>query len=90
MSPSPCCGVDYIYLYTDIIQPINFGGQLVNVLDCFTLQNGGNKGIHNSVYKTLNTQFIDQISIFISDQKGQHIHFLEDTTLTCVLHIRPK
>ena len=90
MPPSPRCGVDYIYMYTDIIQPINFGGQLVNVLDCFTLQNGGNKGIHNSVYKTLNTRFIDQISIFISDQKGRHIHFLEDTTLTCVLHIRPK
>ena len=38
--PSPRCGVDYIYLYTDIIQPSNFGGQLVNILDCFTLQNG--------------------------------------------------
>ena len=88
--PSPRCGVDYIYLYTDIIQPSNFGGQLVNILDCFTLQNGGNKGIHNSVYKTLNTSFIDQISIDIRDQKGRRIYFLDDSTLTCALHIRPK
>ena len=90
LPPSPRCGVDYIYMYTDIIQPSNFGGQLVNILDCFTLQNGGNKGIHNSVYKSLNTSFIDQISVDIRDQKGRPIHFIDDSTLTCVLHIRPK
>ena len=88
--PSPRCGVDYIYLYTDVIQPTNFGGQLVNILDCFTLQNGGNKGIHNCIYKPLNTSFIDQISIFITDQKGRSIQFAEGSTLTCALHIRPK
>ena len=88
--PSPRCGVDYIYLYTDIIQPSYFGGQLVNILDCFTLQNGGNKSINNSIYKPLNTTFIDQISIIIKDQKGRSIHFIEDSTLMCVIHIRPK
>ena len=36
-------GVGYMYLYTDIIQPSNFGSQLVNILDCFTLDNGGYK-----------------------------------------------
>ena len=90
MSPSPRCGVDYIYLYTDIIQPSNFGGQLVNILDCFSLQNGGNRGIHNSIYKPLNTHFLDQISLTVKDQNGRSIHFIEDSTLTCVLHIRPK
>ena len=88
--PSPRCGVDYIYLYTDIIQPSNFGGQLVNILDCFALQNGGNKGIHNSIYKGLNTHYIDQISIHITDQNGRAINFAEESTLTCALHIRPK
>ena len=90
LPPSPRCGVDYIYMYTVITQPSNFGGQLVNILDCFTLQNGGNKGIHNSVYKSLNTSFIDQISVDIRDQKGRPMHFIDDSTLTCVLHIRPK
>ena len=88
--PSPKCGVDYIYLYTDIVHPTNFGGQLVNILDCFSLENGGGKGIHNCIYKTLNTNIIDQISLIIVDQKGRAIRFREDSTLTCVLHIRPK
>ena len=88
--PTAKCGVEYIYLYTDIIQPTNFGGQLVNILDCFSLENGGNKGIHNSVYKPLNTSILDQISIIVTDQHGRAIHFREGSTLTCVLHIRPK
>ena len=44
------CGVDYMYLHTDVIQPTNFGNQLVNILNCFTLDNGGNKGIQNTLY----------------------------------------
>ena len=90
MPPSPRCGVDYIYLYTDIIQPSNFGGQLVNILDCFSLQNGGNKGIHNSIYKPLNTTFIDQISIVVRDQKARPINFIEGSTILCVIHVRPR
>ena len=89
-NPSSRCGVDYIYLYTDIIQPCNFGGQLVNILDCFSLQNGGNRGIHNSIYKPLNTHFLDQISIKVRDQHGRPVYFVEDSTLTCVIHVRPK
>ena len=89
-NPSPCCGVDYIYLYSDIIQPSNFGGQLVNILDCFSLQNGGNRGIHNSIYKPLNTHLLDQISIKVTDQNGKPVSFVEESTLTCVIHIRPK
>ena len=89
-TPSPRCRVDYIYLYTDIVQPSHFGGQLVNILDCFSLQNGGNRGIHNSIYKPLNTHFLDQISIMVRDQISRPISFIEDSTLTCVLHIRPK
>ena len=90
ITPSARCNVDYIYMYTDIIQPSNFGGQLVNVLDCFSLQNGGNKGIHNSIYKPLNTHFIDQISVMIRDQHARPIHFTEESTVTCVIHIRPR
>ena len=88
--PNKRFGVDYIYLYTDIIQPTNFSGQLVNILDCFTLDNGGNKGIHNTLYKQLNTSYIDQISIIVTNQNGGKIHFREDSIVTCVLHIRPK
>ena len=83
-------GIDFMYVYTDIIQPTNFGSQLVNILDCFTLDKGGNKGIHNTLYKPLKNSYIDQISIIISDQNGKPIYFKHDSTVTCVLHIRPK
>ena len=84
------CGVDYMYLYSDIIQPTNFGNQLVNILDCFMLDNCGDKGTRNKLYKPLKNSYTDRISIIISDQNGRVINFKEESTLTCVLHICPK
>ena len=87
---SPNKGLDYIYLYSDIIQPAYFGGQLVNILDCFVLENHFNKGLNNVIYRPLNTSIINGISIKISDQRGRPIHFEENSTITCILHIREK
>lgn len=84
------CGVDYIYVYTDIVQPTIFGGRLVNILDCFTLASGRGKGIHNTVYKLLNTNILDQISILITDQNGHLLHFAKDSSVTCLLRIKPR
>ena len=86
----PSCGMDYIYVYCDIIHPSPFGGQLVNILDCFTFQNGFTKGIHNTVYKSIKISFIDEIAIILTNQNGEGIHFMEGSSITCVLHIRPK
>jgi len=88
--PLPMCGVEYLYIYCDFVQPSIFGGQLVNILDCFTFQNGTNKGIHNTIYKDMNSNFIEQISIIVTDQDGRRIHFYEGSSITCVLHIRSK
>ena len=86
----PSCGIQYLYTYCDIIHPSRFGSQMVNILDCFTFQNGTNKGIHNTIYKGLKTSFIDEISIKVTDQNGGGINFIEGSSITCVLHIRPK
>ena len=88
--PSENCGVDYIYIYSDIIHPSPFAGKLVNILDCFHIDNGRNKGMHNTLYKTINTKILDQISIIITDQNGRKISFSENSSITCVLHIRPR
>lgn len=88
--PMPLCGVEYIYVYSDIVQPSVFGSTLVNILDCFSFQSGTTKGIHNTIYKSLNTNFIEDISIIITDQDGRRINFYEGASVTCVLHIRPK
>ena len=85
----PSGGLDYIYVYCDIIHPSPFGNQIVNILDCFTFQNGFNKGIHNAIYKSVRNKFIDEIAIIVTDQEGRGIHFCEGTSITCVLHIRP-
>ena len=90
LPPTAQCGVDYMHLHTDIIEPTNFGGQLVNILDCFTMKGANYRGIHNTIYKPLNTHYIDQISIYTTDQNGRPIPFREESTLTCVLHIRTK
>ena len=45
------------------------------------LDNGGNKGIHNTLYRPLKNSYIDQISITISDQNGGKINFKEDSNL---------
>ena len=88
--PSENCGVDYLYIYSDIIHPSPFAGRLVNILDCFHVDNGRNKGMHNTLYKTINTKILDQISIIITDQNGRKINFSENSSVTCVLHIRRK
>ena len=88
--PSENCGVDYIHIYSDIIHPSPYADGLVNILDCFHLDNGRNKGMHNTLYKPLNTKILDEISIIITDQRGRDIRFSENASVTCVLHIRPK
>ena len=88
--PSENCGVDYMYIYSDIIQPTPFADKLVNILDCFHVDNGRNKGIHNTLYKPLNTKVVDQISMIITDQNGREINFSENSSVTCALHIRRK
>ena len=88
--PSENCGVDYLYIYSDIIHPSPFAGRLVNILDCFHVDNGRNKGMHNTLYKAINTKILDQISIIITDQNGRKINFSENSSVTCVLHIRRK
>ena len=88
--PSVDCGVEHMYIYTDIVHPTNFAGQLTNILDCFTLKNKGSKGFHNTVYKQLNTHLLNQISIRITDQRGKNIPFPEESTLVLLLHIRER
>ena len=88
--PSPSGGLEYVYVYCDIVHPSPFGGQIVNILDCFTFENGVTKGIHNTVYKPIKTNFLDEIAIILTNQNGEGIHFSDESSVTCVLHIRPK
>lgn len=83
-------GVDYIHVYTDIVHPSPFADKFTNILDCFHVDNGRNKGVHNTLYKPLSTKILEHISIIITDQRGRVINFTEKSSVTCVLHIRPR
>ena len=87
---SPLKGVDYLYVYSDIVQPTYFGGQLVNILDCFVLESATNKGLNNVVYRPLNNHLINSISITVLDQLGRPIFFENQSVITCIVHIREK
>ena len=88
--PQPTNGVQYIYIYCDIVQPTPFGGKITNILDCFDFNTGFNKSGKNIIYRPLNVKFIPSISLALTDQKGSNIHFPRDSSVTAVLHIREK
>lgn len=86
----PMNGVDYMYLYSDIVQPIEFGGKLVNMLDCVSVGDHSYKGFHNAIYRSINTNYINNIAIKITDCEGRAINFVPGTATTCILHLRSK
>ena len=85
---SPVRGLDYVYIYTDIVQPTHFGGQLLNILDCFVFDGNHNKGLNNLIYRPLNNTIITGVSIKLTDQNGTPIYFENGSTVTCILHLR--
>lgn len=90
LAASPLKGVDHLYIYSDIVQPSYFGGQLVNILDCFVFESTSNKGLNNVIYRPLNTNILGNISIRVSDQYGRAIYFENESTITCIVHIRAR
>ena len=73
-----------------MVQPTRFGGQLVSILDAFTLTLGGVKAYSNEIYKTISKSHIDSISIKLRDQHGRRVLFAKTDSVTIALHIRPK
>ena len=88
--PQPTNGIEYVYIYCDIVQPTPFGGKLTNILDCFNFHTGFDKSVKNIIYRPLNVKYISSISLIISDQLGREINFTEKSSITAVLHIREK
>ena len=88
--PDPHANVDYLHLYSDIIQPTRFAGQTVNILA--TLSYGGSNNYHSvqrPLYKKLSKNTIDSIAVLVTDQYGRKVYFEERRSATIILHIRP-
>lgn len=93
-APYPCRsdgGNDYIYVYSDIITPTRFANQIVNIIDAIPLPNDvSSKGINPIMYLPLSKSSFDSVGIKITNQNGKPIHFEDNHSITCILHIRPK
>ena len=88
--PDTDAGCDYFLVYCDVIEPQIFGSQSVNLLDAFSFQDSHARGAQPLMYKSLNTNILDKISIKITDQFGRLVSFEGGRSVTAILHIRPK
>ena len=90
-SPRYDGGVDFIYIYSDIVAPSRFGHDLVNILDAFAIRGStAHKSSQPILYKPLLHREITSVAIKILDQDGFEVAFENDHALTIILHIRAK
>ena len=90
LPPQPTDGIEYVYIYCDIVEPTPFGGELTNILDAFDFRAGFDKSVKNSIYRPINTRFIPSISLRLLDQMGRDINYGANSSVTAVLNIREK
>ena len=82
--------VNYLHIYTDLVQPTRFARQSVNILATFPYANNNNYfSVSRPLYKKISNKNISSISLLMLDQFGRRIYFEETAPVTVVLHIRP-
>jgi hypothetical protein len=82
--------LDYIYVYTDIVETSHVGGKQVNLLDIIPIRNISHKNITINSYKRVKFSNINSISISLNDQNGRKIPFIDGCNTVCILHFKPK
>ena len=80
--------IEYIFLYSDIVRPSNFGGQTVNLLDIIPMKTTYSKCGAKTLYKTISKLIIDGISMKLTDKNGDMIKFQDDVNIVIVLHFK--
>ena len=80
--------IDYIFLYSDIVRPTNFGGQIVNLIDIVPMKNVYSKCGAKTLYRSVSSLVIDSISMKLTDKNGEKIDFEDDVNIVVVLHFK--
>ena len=84
-------GVEFIFIYTDLVEPTEFAGQLVNILDACALESARvGRNLSAVVYKKINATIVDKVSIKITDQAGRPVLFDKGDSVTLTLHLRER
>ena len=80
---------DYFFVYSDIVEPTTFAHQNISLLDILPIGDVYSKNGSIKLYKTLNKNVIDNISIkIISSQTGELVRFNSNIDLILVLHFK--
>lgn len=87
-TPTPVNTLDYINVYCDIISPSYYGGQRVHLLDIIPMQSVYSKTGTLTMYKSVSSNHIDNISIQLTNQSGEKLIFGDDVKVLVVLHFK--
>ena len=80
--------VNWMYIYTDIVEPSSVGGQMVDLLSIVPMDHVQTKNSALTLYKKVNKSQIHDISIKVRNEKGKPIHFDDGVELLVVLHFK--
>jgi len=80
--------IECLYVYSDIIYPSNIGNQAIHILDIIPTDIVSAKNTVSSLYKHVNKNVIDNISIKITSEHGKEVPFNESVSILAVLHFR--
>ena len=88
--PGKVMAPNFIYVYCDIDSPIYLGNQNANILDIIAGPNSYAKNTVGTIYKTVNKNSIESISIKLCDGNGDEVAFSGDVIVTLILHFKPR
>lgn len=80
--------LEFINIYSDIVEPSYFGGKLVHLLDIIPTKNVYSKTGTLTMYKKVCKPVIDEISIRLTDQFGENIKFESNVKVLIILHFK--
>jgi len=77
-----------LFVYTDIVEPSFLGGKMMHLLDILPMKNTFHKASDLAMYKRVNKDFIDTISIKLGTDTGVEPPLCETVVVILVLHFR--
>lgn len=79
---------NWLYIYTDAIEPSSLGGQMVDLLGIVPMNHVQAKNTALTIYKRVRKSQIRDISIKVTNENGDPVHFEDGVELLLVLHFK--
>ena len=79
---------DFLYIYSDIVEPSFIGSQSTHLMDILPVGDVYKKTNALNMYKKVNKNVIDSVSITIRDEEGNEAAFHHDVNMLIILHFK--